>query len=123
MGNPIVHFEIMGADGKELADFYRSVFEWNPIPTEGFDGYWTMTGEDVGGTGGAVGKGGDEMPTYVALYLGVDSIDEHLPRIEAAGGTTVVPKTVLPGVVTFAMFRDPAGNVMGLAENEMPAAE
>ena len=29
---------------------------------------------------------------------------------------TVVPRTVVPGVVTFALFTDPAGNRLGLAE-------
>lgn len=122
MASPIVHFEIVGPDGEALAEFYRSVFAWNPVPAEGFDSYYWVEGSDVGGEGGAVGAGSAEMPAYVAMYLGVDSVDDHLAMIEAAGGHTVVPKRVIPGVVTFAMFRDPAGNVMGIAEHETPPA-
>jgi len=48
--------------------------------------------------------------------MGVPEIVEALARIEAAGGKTVVPRTVVPGVVTFALFTDPAGNLLGLAE-------
>ena len=122
MANKIVHFEIMGSDGKALAGFYRGVFGWNPEPMEGTDGYH-LVGEEETGVGGAVGQGTEEMQSYVTMYLGVDDIDEHLAKIEGTGGATVTPKQVIPGVVAFALFRDPAGNVMGLAENETPPAE
>lgn len=117
MGSEIVHFEIMGSDGAGLAGFYRDVFEWDPVPFEGVADYF---GVDGGSVAGAIGAGSEDLPAYVAMYLSVDSVDEHLERIEKAGGITVVPKTVMPGIVTFAMFRDPAGNVMGLAEKETP---
>ena len=120
MPNEIVHFEIMGPDGGALADFYRRAFDWDPTPFEGVDDYF---GVDGGSVAGAVGAGSEDLPAYVAMYLSVDSVDDHLDRIEKAGGSTVVPKTVMPGVVTFAMFRDPAGNVMGLAEKETPPVE
>ena len=122
MANKIVHFEIMGADGATLAGFYRDVFGWSPEGMEGFEGYHLVSEEDTG-VGGAVGQGAEEMPSYLTVYLGVDDIDTHLDQISAAGGTTVVPRQVVPGVVAFALFRDPAGNVVGLAENETPPAE
>jgi predicted enzyme related to lactoylglutathione lyase len=46
----------------------------------------------------------------------VPDITAVLKQIESAGGKTVIPRTVVPGVVTFAIFLDPAGNRMGLAE-------
>lgn len=122
MANKIVHFEIMGHDGEALAGFYGSVFGWKSQAMEGFDGYHLVDAEETG-VGGAVGKGSEDMPTYVTMYLGVDDIDDHLAKIEAAGGATVVPRQVVPGVVAFALFRDPSGNVMGLAEDETPPAE
>ncbi len=121
MGNKIIHWELMGPDGDALAGFYSDMFGWDAKPMEGFDEYHIVE-EGHSGVGGAVGKGGEEMPTYSAMYVGVDSIDEHLAKINAAGGATVVPKTVIPGVVAFAMFTDPAGNLVGLAENEVPPA-
>ena len=38
MGNPVVHFEIMGGDGERLKSFYAEQFGWkidsnNPIET------------------------------------------------------------------------------------------
>ena len=32
MGRPIVHFEILGADGERLAAFYRALFDWTVTP-------------------------------------------------------------------------------------------
>jgi hypothetical protein len=119
--NPIIHWEIMGADGNATAAFYGKVFDWAPQAWSGFEGYHGIDAEH-GGIGGAVGKGSDDMPAYVTVYIGVDDIDEHMKKIAAAGGSTVLPRTVIPGVVAFGMFRDPAGNVVGLAEHETPAA-
>jgi hypothetical protein len=119
--NPIIHWEIMGADGNATAAFYGKVFDWAPQAWSGFEGYHGIDAEH-GGIGGAVGKGSDDMPAYVTVYIGVDDIDEHMKKIAAAGGSTVLSRTVIPGVVAFGMFRDPAGNVVGLAEHETPAA-
>jgi len=49
--------------------------------------------------------------------MGVDDIDEVLAKVEANGGSIVLPRTVVPQVVTFALFKDPAGNLLGIAEN------
>ncbi len=122
MGNKIVHFEMMGPDGEKQADFYRRIFGWETTQAPGFDGYHLVDAEDAG-VGGAVGQGPEQMPNYLTVFVEVDSIDDHLSDIEAAGGSTVMPRTVIPGTVTFAMFADPGGNVVGLVEAATPAAE
>lgn len=119
MANPIVHWELVGPDGEAMASFYRDLFGWESEAVPGFDQYY-MVAREHAGIGGAVGKGSDEMPAYITMYVEVPSIDEHLARIEAAGGGTVVPRTEIPGTVVFAMFRDPAGNIMGLVEPGTP---
>ncbi|MGF1668668.1 MAG: type IV secretion system protein, partial [Acidimicrobiia bacterium] len=63
-----------------------------------------------------------KKPQPVPAHVEVDSIDDHLAQIGAAGGSTVVPRTVVPGMVVFAQFSDPAGNVVGLVERETPPA-
>lgn len=115
--NPIVHWELMGADGEAQRAFYSSIFDWELQAAEGFDDYHLVTAE--GGPGGAVGKGGEEMPAYLTIYIEVDDIDATLTQIKANGGSTVMPRTVIPDVVTFAMFSDPGGNVVGLVEPGM----
>ena len=46
----------------------------------------------------------------------VDGIDDALKQIEAEGGSTITPRTPIPGMGAFAYFTDPEGNVMGLWE-------
>lgn len=118
MSHKIVHWEIMGPDGDAMRDFYAGLFGWSTSPVEGFDGYHIVDAESTT-VAGAVGKGGEEMPSYLTLYIEVDSVDEHLEQAAAAGGSTVVPRTIIPGIVTFGMMADPAGNVVGIVEREV----
>ena len=120
--NPIVHWELMGADGEAQKAFYSSIFDWEFEVPEGFEGYH-MTSADATGIGGAVGQGNEHMPNYSTLYVQVDDIEVSLGQIEENGGQTVVPRTVVPGTVTFALFNDPAGNLVGIVEAETPPAE
>ena len=120
--NPIVHWELMSPDGDALRDFYAGLFDWNFQGAEGFDKYY-MVGADDAVVGGAVGQGNENMPSYSVFYVQVEDIDEHLGKINANGGSTVVPKTVIPNMVTFALFNDPAGNMVGLVEAATPGAE
>ncbi len=122
MANKVVHFEIMGPDPDALAGFYGNLFDWKTEATPGFEGY-NLVSADEAGIGGAVGTGPEQMPTYLTFYIEVDSIDRYLERIEQAGGKTVVPRTVIPGMVTFSQFADPAGNVVGLVETDIQPAE
>ena len=123
MANRIVHWELMGPDGDQLKGFYGELFGWQSEAVPGFDSYHMVDAEQTGGVGGAVGKGSEAMPQYMTFYVQVDSVDEHLAKAEAAGGSTVMPKMVIPGTVTFGLFADPAGNVVGVVEAETPPAE
>ncbi len=122
MGNPVVHWEVMGPDGGNLASFYNGLFDWGATEAPGMDQYHLVDAEKTG-VGGAIGKGVEEMPSYVTIYIQVDDINDHPAKIEGAGGSSIVPRTEIPGTVTFALFADPAGNVVGLVEEETPAAQ
>jgi len=114
--NPIVHWELMGADGDAQKAFYSAIFDWKFNTPEGFENYHLTEG-DAMGVNGAVGRGFEETPTYQAIYVGCDDINAKLVEVEANGGKTSVPRTEIPGVVTFALFTDPAGNMVGLVES------
>ena len=122
MGNKVVHFELMGPDGDQMKDFYGKLFGWETQAVEGFDGYHMVDAEQAG-IGGAVGKGNEKMPNYMTVYVQVPDVDKHLAMAEEGGGQTVMPKTVVPGTVTFGLFTDPAGNMVGVVEEETPPAE
>ena len=106
MPTPIVYFDIAGPDGSAQRAFYQSVFDWEIGPGA------SIAAASTGGLRGGL----REDPPSTVLYLGVPDVDAALGAIRAAGGTVMLPRTVVPGVVTFALFRDPAGNVLGLAE-------
>jgi predicted enzyme related to lactoylglutathione lyase len=122
MANEIVHWEFMGPDGAAITSFYENLFGWKSEGVPGFDGY-NLIGADQAGIGGAVGQGSETMPAYVTVYVQVDDVTEYLAKAEAGGGGTVMPRTVVPGMVTFGLFSDPAGNIVGVVEAEMPPAE
>jgi predicted enzyme related to lactoylglutathione lyase len=104
MTSPIVYFDIAGPEPEKLLSFYSSVFGWN------VDSHGAITGA------GAINGTLRQDPAEKILYIQVPDIDAALEQIAAAGGTMNVPRTVVPGVVTFALFLDPAGNRMGLVE-------
>jgi hypothetical protein len=122
MGAPVVHFEIStGGDGAALHAFYRDLFDWevdasNPM---GYGLVRTNAGEGIDGGIGGTAEG--EAPS-TRFYVQVDDIDATLAAVEAAGGTVLMPREVLPGMVTLAMFADPQGNVVGLVEPGTPPA-
>lgn len=120
MGMPIVHFEIMGGEGTQLQDFYGKLFAWkidanNPMQ-------YGLVAPEEKSIGGGIGAADPSGKPYVTVYIGVDKIDPVLAHVEKLGGKTVLPRTVIPGMVIFAQFTDPAGNMVGLVENEMPSA-
>ncbi len=51
----------------------------------------------------------------------MDDTDAYLKKINAKGGKTITPTTVVPGMVTFAIFKDLDGNTVGLVKSEVPA--
>lgn len=118
----VVHFEMMGPDGSAMKSFYETLFGWKTEEVPGFGGYHMVSPEEAG-VGGAVGKGMEQMPAYLTIYVQVDSIDDHLAVVEANGGKTLVPRTVIPGTVIMALFSDPAGNMVGLVEPGTPPSE
>jgi uncharacterized protein len=105
MTTPIVFFDIAGPDAGALREFYARMFGWS------IDDQFAI---DTGGLKGTL----RQDPAEKIIYLGVADIDAMLASITAAGGKVEMPRTVIPGVVTFALFSDPAGNRMGLVETK-----
>ena len=113
MANPVVHFELIGKDAAALQKFYGDLFGWR-VDANNPMNYGVI---DTGGGGINGGIAGGEQASN-AFYIEVDDPQAYLDRIEAAGGKTIVPVTVIPGMVTFAQFSDPEGNVVGLVKSE-----
>ena len=112
MPAPIVFFDIAAPEMAAQAAFYRAVFDWDVGP----DGRMIVpVASPLPGTL-RVEPPGQETATERVLYVGVDGIDAALKEIGARGGSVVFPRYEVPGVVVLALFKDPAGNRMGLVE-------
>jgi len=113
MGAPVTWFEISTSDAKAAREFYARLFGWNLQVLEEANYALVDTGVE-GAIGGGIGQA--QGPNQVVFYIQVDDPQAYLDRIQQAGGKTVVPVTEIPGMVTFAQFADPQGNVVGLVK-------
>jgi len=125
MGQPVVHFEIIGEDPQGLRSFYGDLFQWEfdtsgPVAevvsdagNYGFvDRYTTDDGTGIrGGVGGGPGYSG-----HAIFYVGVPNVETALSEAERLGGTRLLSPEKNPGSdLVIGHFRDPEGNVIGVA--------
>lgn len=122
----VVHFEIPADDVERAKTFYGSVFGWQlqTMPMGESDYTIVMTTPvdeqsqlptEPGAINGGMMTRSERTPSPV-ITVDVDSIDDALKQIDSSGGSTVTPRTPIPGMGAFAYFKDPEGNVMGLWE-------
>lgn len=119
MGKPVVHFEISSTNSAEAQKFYSSLFNWK-IDANNPQAYGLISAAEGIGINGGIYQT-DEGRSSTIAYVAVEDTDAYLKKVEALGGTVVKPTEVVPGMVTFALFADPFGNIMGLVKDEMPA--
>ena len=118
MGQPVVHFEIMGKDGEKLRSYYSELFGWeidanNPMDYGIVQRDGNLTPDGIG-IGGGVGQAPEGYDGHVTFYAGVDDVEAALAKAESLGGTRMMgPETVMEGVV-IGLFRDPEGNTVGV---------
>jgi predicted enzyme related to lactoylglutathione lyase len=113
--NPVVHFEVLGRDAVALRKFYSGAFGWDLAPSDGPMEYSMVHLKDAGGIDGGIGKA-PQGPGHVTFYVGVDDLQGTLAQVERLGGKTVQPPTPIEDGVTFALFADPEGHVVGLVK-------
>jgi hypothetical protein len=124
MGQPVVHFEIIGSDPAALRRYYGTLFGWefqtgnaasemvSQPGTYGFvDGSTTGDGSGInGGIGGGQGHA-----RRVLFYVSVPSVEAALRTAESLGGTRLMGPEPSSGDFTVGHFADPEGNVIGVA--------
>jgi len=114
--NPVVHFEVLGRDPSVLRKFYADAFGWQLGPTgDGPLEYSMVHQKESGGIDGGIGKA-PEGSGHVTFYVGVDDPQAVLDDIVRLGGKTIQPPVQVPGGVSFALFVDPEGHVVGLVK-------
>ena len=121
MPNPVVHWEIVSSTrGKELQEFYATLFGWEINTNNPFD-YGVVDTQTDHGINGGVGP--TQGPSRVTIYAEVDDLQAYLDTVVELGGTVVMPITEIPGAVTMALFSDPDGNITGLIQGATPEAQ
>ena len=121
MGNPVVHFEIHSSNAASLNKYYAELFGWH-INADNEMGYGMVdTHAGKGIDGGISPQMGDE-PNMITFYVETDDLQASLDKAVELGGTVFMPVTEMP-MVTFAMFTDPEGNVVGLVKSESGYSE
>ncbi|NVI88930.1 VOC family protein [Actinomadura sp. BRA 177] len=124
MGQPVVHFEIIGADPVQLQGYYGELFGWDmqtgdaiseEVSQPGVYGFvdGTTTG-DGDGINGGVGGGEGHRPG-VLFYVGVPDVEAALKKAESLGGKRLMGPAPESGGFTVGRFTDPEGNVIGVA--------
>jgi len=116
MPNPVVHFEVLGKDGKRSQEFYTNLFGWHVDADNPMD-YGMVDTHDEGINGGIAASDG---PPKVTFYVQVDDINAYLKKAESLGAKTTMPRTEIPNAVTMAQFSDLDGNTIGLVEPGVP---
>ena len=113
----VVHFEIPAEDVERAKNFYGSIFdgEYTTVKTTAVDDQCVMPTEPGAINGGMMQRDAS-ITTAPVITIDVDGIDDALKQIEDNGGSTVVPRTPIPGMGAFAYFKDTEGNVLGLWE-------
>lgn len=122
----VMHFEIPVDDLDRAKGFYGTVFGWDLQTMEQMNDYTiamttsvdqqSQTPTEPGAINGALMRRTPETPAPV-ITIGVDAIDAVLKQIDAEGGTTLQPRTEIPGMGAYAYFKDSEGNILGLWEN------
>src|SRR5256886_16139225 len=100
MGQPVVHFEVIGKDGDKLRSYYSELFGWK-IDSNNPMHYGMVAREgnqapDGSGIGGGIAGGPDGYEGHVTFYVGVPDI-EGAPAVAGGPRRTRVmgPETIL----------------------------
>jgi uncharacterized protein len=125
MADPVVHFEIIGKDAPRLRSYYHDLFGWETqtdpavAPEVSAPGNYGFIDKPPCGDGtgipGGIG-GGSEYASHTLFYVGVADVGAALQKAETLGGRRVMGPVEKPGGgLVVAQFRDPEGNLIGLA--------
>ena len=120
MGQPVVHFEVMGKDGDRLRGYYSELFGWeidanNPMNYGTIQREGTTSAHGIG-IGGGIGQTpeGYDGPRDL-LRRGARRRGGARPGGGLGGARMMGPDVVTEGV-EIGLFNDPEGHVVGVVK-------
>ena len=125
MGQPVVHFEVIGKDGEKLQSYYSELFGWD-INADNEMKYGMVTREDnlaadgTPGIGGGVGGGPAGYEGHVTFYVAVPDVEAALAKAESLGGKRIMGPETIMGMITLGHFTDPEGHLIGVVNDRSP---
>jgi uncharacterized protein len=118
----VVHFEIPYDNKDRASKFYSEIFGWKLLDIPEMD--YTLVHaaktdkNNMVAEPGAINGGlfhRNDVAKQPMIVIGVQSIDEAIKKVVAAGGKVVTPKQRIPNG-SYARVADCEGNVIGLAD-------
>ena len=120
MGQPVVHFEVVGKDAQKLHGYYSELFGWeidadNPM-NYGLVAREGNTNSEGIGIGGGIGAGPEGYDGHVTFYVEVPDVEAALAKAESLGGSRIMGPEKIMDQVELGQFTDPEGHVIGLVK-------
>jgi predicted enzyme related to lactoylglutathione lyase len=106
----ISYLRIPADDAKKVAAFYEAVFGWKVDADREDPSFEDGTGHVIGHIHSDMEVSGE---AGIRPYVYVESVEDALEKVAVNGGSVVTPPYP-EGDLTVAVFRDPAGNVVGV---------
>jgi predicted enzyme related to lactoylglutathione lyase len=118
MGQPVVHFEVIGRDGAKLRSYYSELFGWTPDADNPMNYGLVQREDNVNpdgiGIAGGIGQGPDGYEGHVTFYVEVPDVEAALAKAESLGGSRLMGPDVVTEGVEIGLFNDPDGLMVGL---------
>ncbi|MGH2979347.1 MAG: VOC family protein [Solirubrobacterales bacterium] len=120
MGQPVVHFEVIGKDGAALQSYYSDLFGWelnsdNPMNYGIVQRDGNVNADGVG-IGGGVGTGPEGYAGHLTFYIEVPDVEAALAKAESLGGTRIMGPEKVMEQVELGQFTDPEGHLVGVVK-------
>jgi predicted enzyme related to lactoylglutathione lyase len=122
MGQPVIHFEVIGKDGEKLRSYYSELFGWEFGDVVGPTNYAVVprdgnTNAEGLGIGGGIGTAPEGYDGHVTFYVEVPDVEAALAKAESLGGTRMMGPDKIPEVnIEIGLFTDPEGHVIGVVK-------
>ena len=128
----VCHFEVPYTDKDRASKFYQDVFGWQIADAPGDMPYSfaittpindQMMPTEPGGINGGMYQRGDEGASKSpVIVIDVESCEQRIGDVEAAGGSNVMGPVEIPNMGIYAQVKDSEDNIIGLWQSLKPPA-